>query len=154
MGGEYINELEENQRQIGENESEICSIIRKDSLDEFISFVKKNKINLKKEIEISCYESHPFLIAETPSLIEYAAFFGSVQIFNYLYQNNVNLKSSIWIYVVHGNKIELIKFLQKENIEPEFDDYEDIFKEAVKCHHNEIAFYIKKNLMKNKKKKK
>lgn len=53
-----------------------------------------------------------FLIENEPTLIEYAAFFGSIKIFNYLRIHNVDLNSSLWIYSIHSNKIQMIHLLE------------------------------------------
>ena len=80
-------------------------------------------------------------IEKDPTLLEYATFFGSIQIMKYLWINNVELTSSLWIYAVHSNNPEVIHFLEDKNIE--FDD--KTFSKAIKDHHNEIAHYIFNN---------
>ena len=76
------------------------------------------------------------------TLIEYAAFFGAIQIFKYLYMNGVKLTPSLWYYVIHGRNLELIQFLEDNKINPNF---KKVFNESIKCHHNEIANYILDN---------
>ena len=131
----------------GENDSYICSLIRNDSIDEFIYHVNKNIIPLSTRINPSIFETNSFLIKKSPSLIEYAAFFGSVLIFNYLRLNNVEISSEIWLYVIHSNNGELIHLLEFYDIKPEDDSYVKCFEEAIKCHHNNLAIYIYDNLM-------
>ena len=77
-------------REKGENEDEICKIIQNDSIDEFISFVNKTDYPLTSEVPESIYETNLLLIEKRASLIEYATFFGSVQIFKYLYTMKMN----------------------------------------------------------------
>ena len=77
---ETISTFEE-KCQIGENDSYICSLIRSDSVEEFVKRLTK--------IKPSIYETNSFLINKEPTLIEYAAFFGSIQIIRYLKYNNV-----------------------------------------------------------------
>lgn len=49
----------------------------------------------------SIFEANSYLIEKkTQTLIEYAAFFGSIQIIKYLHFNNVELDPSLWIYVI------------------------------------------------------
>lgn len=62
----------------GENDNHICELIRSDMIDDFIEFVGKEKVPLESEIEESIFETNPFLINKFVSLIEYAAFFGSI----------------------------------------------------------------------------
>ena len=131
---------------IGENESYICSLIRQDSVEEFIIFVNQRNISLSMKINSTVYETNIFLIDKTPSLIEYAAFYGSIQIFQYLNLNQVELKSSLWDYAVHSNNPEMIHLIE----EIKFNSIPQIlnaFYESIKCHHNDIAIYIKDNLL-------
>ena len=104
-------DFEEN-RKIGENEHYICELIRKDLIEDFIIHVNKNNIPLKSLIKGSIYETHPKLIVShdndlsdfwQPSLIKYAAFFGSIQIFQYLLSNGVDLDNEIWEYAIYSN---------------------------------------------------
>ena len=64
---------------VGENDSYICELIRKDSLDDFIIFLNQNRIPFDCEIEPSIYETNLFLLNKSEiKLIEYAVFFGSI----------------------------------------------------------------------------
>ena len=134
-------------RRIGENDEDIAEIIRNDQLSEFIEYVTKNKLNLNSNIESSVYETNLYLIEKEPSLIEYASFFGSFQIFEYLYQNNVQLSPTLWNFAVHGNNLKIISFLKEKNVGPEYELFEFTLNEALKCHHNEVAEYIRQNLV-------
>ena len=133
----------EEKRQEGENDSYICSLIRQDSVEEFISYVNRSNISLSSQISPSIFETNAFLIKnDTTTLIEYSAFFGSIQIFQFLKMNKVNLKPSLWLYAIHSNNAELIHLLEhyelpKNNLQ--------IYLESIKCHHNDIANYIKNN---------
>ena len=94
IGPDILCDYDE-KRKIGENDSYICSLIRKDSVEEFISYTTRTNMLLKSQIKPSIFETHSFLISENPTLIEYATFFGSIQIVRYLYMNNVKLNSSL-----------------------------------------------------------
>ncbi|KAK8892416.1 hypothetical protein M9Y10_029643 [Tritrichomonas musculus] len=97
----------------GENDSYICSLIRQDSIEEFVSYVNRLNMPLTSEIKHSIFETNSFLIEnESTSLIEYSAFFGSIQIFNYLRMMNVELKPSIWLYAIHSQNTELFHLLE------------------------------------------
>ena len=151
----------EEKRLKGENDDLICELIRKDSKDEFINFVTRESFPLNYKIDESIYETNSFLIKKNPRLIEYAAFFGSFQIFEYLFLNNFEIKPSLWLYSVYGNNSKIINYLEKnlinenkkkkkEEEEEENEEEEEIesfpFKETVlesiKCHHIEITEYI------------
>ena len=83
---ETISAFEE-KCQIGENDSYICSLIRSDSVEEFVAYVNRTNLSLNTKIKPSVYETHSFLINKEPTLIEYAAFFGSIQIIQYIKYN-------------------------------------------------------------------
>ena len=132
----------EEKRRIGENDEFVCDLIRKDLVNEFISYVTCIGLPLTITIIPSIYETNPFLIKNNPSLIEYAAFFGSIQIFQYLMSQKVKLTSSLWIYAIHCPNSFLISILEENHIEPEDQSYEKCLEEAIKCHHSEFALYI------------
>ena len=110
----------------------------------FNMFIKKN-ISLKSAINRSIFETNSIFNEKEPTLIEYAAFFGSIQIMKYLYINEADISTSIWLYAVHSNDAEIIQFLEDKNIK--MDD--KTFSEAIKCHHNDIAYYIYNNYLDN-----
>ncbi|KAK8835990.1 hypothetical protein M9Y10_040187 [Tritrichomonas musculus] len=125
-----------------ENEGPICEIIRKDSIDEFISYIEQENIDLSSKIETSEFETNQFLIKNKPSLIEYSAFFGSINIFKYLIGKEKEISGSIWIYAIHGHNFEIIKLLEANNIKPKKDNYRNCLIESIKCHHIEMSNYI------------
>ena len=65
----------ENQN-IGENENFVCNLIRKDLIKEYIVHINKTNMKLERSIQRSIFETNQFLFNKTPTLIEYAAFFG------------------------------------------------------------------------------
>ena len=137
----------EEKRLIGENDHYICELIRNDSINEFISFINSN--NISDVIETSIFETNLFLLDKNPSLIEYSAFYGSINIFKYLYLMNFNIFPSIWFYAIHGKNNEIIHFLEEKRIDPPFGSFYEVFIESIKCHHNEIAEYIEMNYLEN-----
>ena len=94
----------EEKRKIGENDSLISKLIREDSVEEFVSFINKTNFSLLSIINPSIFETNRFLINKKLTLIEYAAFYRSIQIFHFLYMNKVDLSSSLWIYAIHSLK--------------------------------------------------
>ena len=144
-----INSIEnfEEKRQKGENDFYICELIRNDSIEEFISYVNQKSISLSSQIETSIFETNSFLLNKKPTLIEYACFYGSIQIFKYLQLNKIELTPSLLIYSIHSGNVELISIFESNNIEPE--NFEKCFKESIKCHQNEIANYFEENFSVN-----
>ena len=133
----------------GENDHYICQIIRKDLIDDFISYINQNNIPLSSQIESSIFETNLFLINKTPSLIEYSSFFGSIRIFKYLIVNGINLTSELLVFAIHGRNPEIIHHLEDNNIQVTDKIYNECLNEAIKCHHNEIADYILNNFNRN-----
>ncbi|KAK8898266.1 hypothetical protein M9Y10_000544 [Tritrichomonas musculus] len=137
----------EEKRSIGENDSYICSLIRNDLIDDFISHVTVTNYPLDSNVEASVYETNSFLNESEVSLIEYAAFYGSIQIFQYLKYNNIELKPSLWIYALHSRSPDLIHLLEECQVVPDDKTYEKCFFEAIQCHHNDFADYVHNNLV-------
>ena len=136
-------------REEGENHNYLCKLIRNDSVEEFIIYLNEQNLSPKKtKIELTRFETNTFLIEKKDiSLIEYAMFFGSIQIVKYLQLNDVDLNPSLWLYAIHSNNPELIHFLEENHVLPDDKTYQKCFIESVKCYHNNIAHYIQDNLL-------
>lgn len=80
----------------GENDNIICEIIRNDSIEEFNAFLHKDYYSINSKIIFSIYETNPALMNDEINLIEYAAFYGSAQIFKYLY---ILLKENVHFFL-------------------------------------------------------
>ena len=143
---------------IGENDSYLCSLIRQDSVEEFIAYINRNNTSLSSRIPPSIFETNLFLMQKTPTLIEYSLFYGSMQIIKYLLFNKVLLTNSMWLYAIHSNNAELIHLFEENVIKPneykvfgyknkQYISYEKIYEESIICHHNSIADYIKDNFL-------
>ena len=129
-------------RKIGENHSYLSSLIRNDSIEEFIIHTNKTNMPLNSKLASSIFETNKFLINKEPTLIEYAAFFGSLQIMKYLVLNGVELTSSLWFYSIHGNNPEMIHYIEENDVLPTQKSYKNCIHEALKCHHYDIANYL------------
>ena len=138
-----ISDIFYEKRRKGENDQIICNLIQKDSVEEFIQYVNQTNLPLTQLIKSSIFETNPIFDCFFISLIEYASFFGSIQIFQFLRLSNVELKSSLWNFAIHSNSADLIHLLEENLLPPEVFQLH----EAVKCHHNAIANYIKENVI-------
>ena len=136
---EAFNNFNE-KRQKGENEKHIYSLIRDDSIKEFVNYVNLTNFNLKSFTNDSIFETNRFLYKNI-DLIKYAAFFGSFKIFLYLQNKGLEVNQSIWNFAIHGNNPKLIYFLENE-FGTELEGKKNIIREAIKCHHNQIADYL------------
>ncbi|KAK8871653.1 hypothetical protein M9Y10_007390 [Tritrichomonas musculus] len=146
----FVDDLDEFKeiRRNGENDSYICTLIRNDLVEDFITHVSQTNLPLAETtIPPSIYETNCFIAERNPTLIEYAAFHGSIQIFRYLQNCEVQLTPSIWLYAIHSNNAELIHLLIEFNVHPPNESYVKCLEESIKCHHNEITYYIKENLL-------
>ena len=129
-----------------ENDSDICKLIRNDSVEEFVTYVQKKNYLLSSNIAHSIFETNRFLIErKETSLIEYASFYGSIQIIQYLEANNIELSPTMWQYSVHSNDPEMIHYLERNKVNPPEDTYKLCLAEAIKWYHQEIARYIQAN---------
>ena len=117
--------------------------------EEFAVFALKSDLSFNTTVIPSVYETNSLLIKNQPTLLEYAAFYGSIQIFKYLIENNAQLTPLLWIYAVHGQNLEIIHLLEEKNIVPKDSSFTECFIESIKCHHIDIADYIKNNLLKD-----
>ncbi|KAK8898159.1 hypothetical protein M9Y10_000430 [Tritrichomonas musculus] len=146
---DFVKKDFEINRKIGENEDIICQLIRDDKLQDFISYINTSHRSLKSDIQISIFETNQFLLRKTPTLIEYSAFFGSFQIFEYLFKNKVKVNPSIWIYATHGNNADIIFLLENSKIKPDEIICEKCIEESIKCHHNDFKIYFQNTYFPN-----
>ena len=103
----------------GENSSYICSLIRQDSVEKFIAYVHHQNISASSKNSPSIFSLNPFLIDnKNTTLIEYSAFFGSIQIFQYFIINEAELSPSLLLHAIHLKKAELIQLLKLINVNP------------------------------------
>lgn len=143
-----LDENYEKNRRNAVNESKIASIIREDSFDEFISYVKENKI----DFEDYCLPFSYFDRFESVfSIPEYVVLSGSTQIFEYLLnQNKLKDLSDLFFIAVQSNNPEMI-FILEENFNDEIiDEIKQntglpAYIKAIESFHNDIAHYVKTN---------
>lgn len=134
-------------RQLGENDLQICELIRKDQIDDFIEYTTKTKFPLNSKIKTSVFETNQLLLKTEPTLIEYSAFFGSLNILKFLLVNEVEYSSSLWQYAIHSNKKQILDILIEKDIKPKDQTYEKCFEESIKCHNIDITNYIQTNFI-------
>ncbi|KAK8897711.1 hypothetical protein M9Y10_015676 [Tritrichomonas musculus] len=151
--GDQIPELKERitidifnqKREKGENDNYLCNLIQNDLIVDFISYVERTNISLFSTIPSSIFETNLLLINKNPTLIEYSAFYGSIQIIQYLNLQNVGLETTIWPFAIHGRNAEVIRFLEENKVKSLHNSFQYLIVESIKCHHNEIADYFRNN---------
>lgn len=146
----YIHQIDNiehfrQQRRIGQNDNEICIMIRDDSVDEFARFIGRTNVSLNSTINTSIYETNALLLNHSSTLIQYTAFYGSIKIFKYLLLHNVQLDPEIWPYAIHGRNYDITHLLESIEIEIPIKVYNDIFVEIIRSHHNEFFDYMISN---------
>lgn len=81
-------------------------------------------------------------------IIEYAAFYGSIKIFNFLRMNGAKIEPFLMKFAVHSNNADMIllaeQFVDKEDLSAE-DFYQLSFDETLKCHNfRQSEYFINK----------
>lgn len=136
---DYLTNISEFKIYRHENHSEdpIARLIRNDQIDTFIDTFEKMKIDLfSYKIKQSFFENQ--CIFYNVDLINYAAGFGSLQIFKYLLMKKVKINKSIHKYAIIGGNYEIIHILEENNIE--FNS--DSITTAIQYNQNEILNYL------------
>ena len=138
-------------KEVGENDSHICELIRNDSIDEFIIFITQTNYSLTNNILPSIYETNQILLNRKTTLLEYAIFFGSINIVKYLLLHGLKLTESLSLFAIHSNNAEIIQLLEEQQkfTPNSASEYQQYLEESIKCHHNDIAAYIQENYIKN-----
>lgn len=145
------------------DQDELKNIIQNDLIDDFILYIESHYkesyempeyFNRKVEkftIKPSIFESNTLLLENAEiQIIEYAAFCGSCEIFRSLITDGVELTPKIWMYAAHGNSMKLIAILYEYDSNRYLNNKVLGFKEAIKCHHDEIAYFIQSSFLSEK----
>ena len=124
-------------------------MIRQDSVEEFVAYVNRTNLSLPRRIDNSIFETNQFLNEnKNTTLIEYSAFFGSIQIFQFLQLSGVTLEPSLWLYAIHSQNadmIHLLEYIIMLNHQMAIIIFASL--KIIKCHHNDIANYIEYNFL-------
>lgn len=148
LGPNIFSEFEE-KRLKGENETYICELIRNDSIEQFIEYVSRTNFPLSKKLNHSIFETNHFLIKNQPTPIEYAAFYGSVQICKFLILKDVSLETeNVALFAINGGNFDVIHMLESKQIDTKSFN---CLGEAIKCRHEDIFNYIVENTNEDKK---
>lgn len=127
----------------------LMKAILDDDLSLLIDIILKNNVNLVDfKFKKSRYELSEFINENEPSLIETAAFYGSVEIFKYLLMQEVPLSQKLPSFTISGGNTELFGI-----IEDLFDLYNisffDNIEAAIRYHRNDIFEYLRSNSLFN-----
>ena len=146
---EFINNIEELSKndwelhkqlvREGVNPSNIAKAIRIDDVEKLQEISSQNNFDFNQKIEPSLYERFSFVNEENVSLIDYAAFFGSIKCFKFLLLNGSNLTNS-GKFAVAGGNIEIINLCEQNQ-----SSFKGSFEAGIEFHRNDIFRYIYDN---------
>ncbi|OHS99705.1 hypothetical protein TRFO_33830 [Tritrichomonas foetus] len=122
-------------RKSGSNQDPISVSIVHDDLESFLDIISHTEINLNSKIEISPYEIFQFFWK--PTMIDYAAYYGSLQIYKYLLMNKVGVTWFTKVYAAAGGNYEIVHLCEENGELPE-----RLIGMAIQFHRNEIVEYI------------
>lgn len=129
-------------RHEGMHENTLCQLIRSDDLIEFQHVLSISSVNINSCVTFSLFEissiNNDYL--RMPRLIEYAAFYGSIQIFKYLVLNDAEITSRLPEFAVAGGNYEIIHILEDMEL-----SFQKTFYYAIRFHRNEVADYLSTN---------
>lgn len=123
------------------NQEKVALLIRSDDVLSFQKVHSSTNLNLDTKIN-SNYENCEFS-ERNPSLIEYSALFGAVNVFKYLLLNGATLTENLSQFAVTGGNYEIIHILEQNG--SKFNNLSALNK-AIKFHRNELVEYINESL--------
>ncbi|KAH0787371.1 cask-interacting protein (caskin) 1,2 [Histomonas meleagridis] len=124
----------------GFNPLEIAKVIRNDDIDELQEIASHPNFNSNAKISKSQYERYTELCNKDVTLIQYAAFYGSIKCFKFLMLNYAKLKG-VFEYAIAGGNIEIFHHC----IEFYPENLERAYEIAIKYHRNDIFVYLCEN---------
>lgn len=99
-----------NRRKIGKNDSPIALAIRDDDATKCQAIISSQNIKTDYHIPYSIFETVEGVSQKSniPSLLEYAAFFGSIKCFKYLVMNDFIVTPKLISFAIFGGNLEII----------------------------------------------
>ncbi|OHS95391.1 hypothetical protein TRFO_10526 [Tritrichomonas foetus] len=136
-------EMDKMHRMNGINIDPIALSIRFNNLDEFKKLLQETQNDVNSQIVISKYELCVMVsdYIKMPTYIEYAAFFGSLDVFKYLVEQNAILSDRLPEFAIAGGNMEILRIIE----EKELDFYEACLDAAISFHRNELVDYLVEN---------
>ncbi|KAK8878176.1 hypothetical protein M9Y10_004941 [Tritrichomonas musculus] len=129
------------QQNICEKEEDPLTVsIQKDDIIQFQDILSHSNISINSQTRYSINQANEFANEgyDLPSLIEYAAFNGSVKIFKFLWMKEAEMSENILKMAIFGGSYEIIHLIESKNIV--FD--KSALNTAIEYHRNEIVDYI------------
>lgn len=129
------------------NHHRINLAIKDDNIDELQQIVAEQEFDLNQTSLPSIFELSSYCQTE-PTLIQFAAFYGSVECFKYLYLNGADIhktdeeKKTALHFAIAGGNFEIIRILHRAKFD--LSNYAGV---AVLYHRNEIFQWINDTFM-------
>ena len=123
----------------GVNHLEIAKIIRNDDIQKLQEISSKADFDFNQGVVPSLYEIFSFINKRNISLIDYAAFFGSIKCFKFLMLNGSDLKNT-GKYAIAGGNLEIIHLCEQND-----SSFEESYEAAVEFHQNDVFHYLYEN---------
>ncbi|OHT02839.1 hypothetical protein TRFO_29908 [Tritrichomonas foetus] len=130
-------------RKIGHCEWEVADLIRRDDYEELQVYMSQMNIDYDTQIHPTVFESDQVInsrFTPLPTLIEYAAFFCSMNTFKYLWMNMLSMPENLPKYAIAGGSYEAIHLCEEKKKKLKFD--EECISTAIEYHHEEIVDYL------------
>lgn len=142
-----VEEFKE-KRRIGHDHCVLSQLIRDDDIVNFQKYISNTNYDIKSKISSSVFESNTFL-NQSPSLIEYSAFFGSINIFKFLllqlektdYFNETKIIIKLYQYSITGGCLEIIHLVEGINSNLNIIDKKCIKQSYDFCSFDKIEFF-------------
>lgn len=144
--GENIEFADDPRLQAGNNDK-LSILIQKDDIDTFQKTVSQNNIDIRHhKIEISNFELTKSFPERSATLIEYAAFHGSLKIFKFLLINNTTFSAQLFQCAFCGRNNEIIHLAEKmtKNIDIS-DSLINAMSLSIIFHYDELSEYLYEN---------
>ncbi|OHT05692.1 hypothetical protein TRFO_05836 [Tritrichomonas foetus] len=100
-------------RRTGLSNVKLYRLIQEDKLNEFIDFVNLENIDLSAKVNFSIFDQH-FIRNEEMTLIDYAMYFNSINIFKYLFIQKVSISEQSMEFALKGGNFEIIHIVEEE----------------------------------------
>ena len=123
----------------GINPAEVAKAIRSDNIVSLQQISTYHNFDFNQKIVPSLYERFSFINHNNVSLIDYAAFFGSINCFKFLLLNGSDIKNT-GIYAIAGGNLEIFHICEKKN-SLTYKSYEI----SIIFHQNNIFYYLYQN---------
>ena len=123
------------------NESLISDAIRNDDIETFQFILSQTEMSVNESIPYSIFEINIFinLYEDMPKLIEYAAFFESIKIFKFLWNNNANITNNLLGYAIAGGSYEIVHIIEEKINSISLKSTIDF---AIRSHRNDFIEYF------------